>query len=171
MAALRSPVAVRRLSSGDVGDGRHDLRRDTNALAAVVRCGLVRVRHQERASALGLQPLLGLGGYETAWTWLHKRRRAMVDPTASASRAMSRSTRPTSAGQSLAFVVAAPEGRRTWWPLGVECEGAGSGRVRLARIGDASSRSLHPFVRTNIEPGAVLLIDAWQGYAGIDRAG
>ena len=31
-------------------------------------------------SALGLQRTLGLGSYETAWTWLHKLRRAMVRP-------------------------------------------------------------------------------------------
>ena len=32
------------------------------------------------ASALGLQGVLGLRSYETAWTWLHKLRRAMVRP-------------------------------------------------------------------------------------------
>src|SRR3972149_6010843 len=32
------------------------------------------------ASALGLQRILGLGTYYTAWTWLHKLRRAMVRP-------------------------------------------------------------------------------------------
>ena len=31
-------------------------------------------------SALSLQRVLGLGSYETAWTWLHKLRRAMVRP-------------------------------------------------------------------------------------------
>ena len=31
-------------------------------------------------SALGLQRVLGLGGYETAWTMLHRFRRAMVRP-------------------------------------------------------------------------------------------
>ena len=31
-------------------------------------------------SALGLQRALGLGSYQTAWTWLHKLRRAMVRP-------------------------------------------------------------------------------------------
>ena len=35
---------------------------------------------KNRASALGLQRVLGLGSYETAWTWLHKLRRAMVRP-------------------------------------------------------------------------------------------
>ena len=32
------------------------------------------------ASALALQRILGLGSYLTAWTWLHKLRRAMVRP-------------------------------------------------------------------------------------------
>jgi len=31
-------------------------------------------------SALGLQRVLGLGSYETAWTWLYKLRRATVRP-------------------------------------------------------------------------------------------
>ena len=31
-------------------------------------------------SALGLQRVLGLGSYKTAWSWLHKLRRAMVRP-------------------------------------------------------------------------------------------
>ena len=32
------------------------------------------------ASAWGLPRVLGLNSYETAWTWLHKMRRAMVRP-------------------------------------------------------------------------------------------
>jgi len=32
------------------------------------------------ASALGLQRMLSLKGYKTAWTWLHNLRRAMVRP-------------------------------------------------------------------------------------------
>ena len=31
-------------------------------------------------NALGLQRVLGLGSYQTAWSWLHKMRRAMVRP-------------------------------------------------------------------------------------------
>jgi hypothetical protein len=31
-------------------------------------------------SALGIQRILGLGSYKTAWTWLHKLRRAMIRP-------------------------------------------------------------------------------------------
>jgi hypothetical protein len=32
------------------------------------------------ANALGLQRVLNLGSYHTAWQWLHKLRRAMVRP-------------------------------------------------------------------------------------------
>ena len=32
------------------------------------------------ASALGLQRVLGLGSYQTAWTWLRELRRSMVRP-------------------------------------------------------------------------------------------
>ena len=35
------------------------------------------VSQKNGASALGLQRVLGLGSYRTAWTWLHKLRRAM----------------------------------------------------------------------------------------------
>ena len=35
---------------------------------------------KDGASALTVQRLLGLGSYQTAWTWLHKLRRAMVRP-------------------------------------------------------------------------------------------
>ena len=38
------------------------------------------VTQKNGVSALGLQRVLGLGSYETAWTWLHKLRRAMVRP-------------------------------------------------------------------------------------------
>ena len=33
---------------------------------------------KQGASALGLQRVLGLGSYQTAWTWMHKLRRPMV---------------------------------------------------------------------------------------------
>ena len=38
------------------------------------------VSQKNGASAIGLQRVLGLGSYATAWTWLHKLRRAMVRP-------------------------------------------------------------------------------------------
>lgn len=36
--------------------------------------------HRHGISAKNLQPILGLGSYETAWVWLHKIRRAFLSP-------------------------------------------------------------------------------------------
>jgi len=38
------------------------------------------VNQKQGVSALGLQRVLGLGSYRTAWSWLHKLRRGMVLP-------------------------------------------------------------------------------------------
>jgi hypothetical protein len=38
------------------------------------------VNQKQRVFALGLERVLGLGSYQTAWAWLHKLRRAMVLP-------------------------------------------------------------------------------------------
>ncbi len=38
------------------------------------------VSQKNGASALGLKRILGFGSYQTAWSWLHKIRRAMVRP-------------------------------------------------------------------------------------------
>jgi transposase-like protein len=41
----------------------------------------------------------------------------------------------------------------------------------MAPLADASSASLHPFVRDHIEPGATVVTDGWQGYRGIEKFG
>ena len=61
-------------------DGGHDLSGHAETSDAVVGDDLVGDGAEERASALGLQRILGLGSYVTAWTWLNKLRRAMVGP-------------------------------------------------------------------------------------------
>jgi transposase-like protein len=123
------------------------------------------------ASALGLQQLLGLGSYETAWTWLHKLRRAMVVPERDLLSGDVEVDETFVGGAEPGLSGGRARGKKALVVIGVECDGAGSGRVRLARIPDASSRSLHGFVKANIEPGAVLITDAWRGYASIEQAG
>jgi transposase-like protein len=41
----------------------------------------------------------------------------------------------------------------------------------MSIVADASAASLHPFVTANVEPGATVITDAWQGYSGIERLG
>ena len=123
-------------------------------------------------SALGLQRLLGLGSYETAWALLHKLRRAMVRPG-----------RDRLAGEievdETAIGPSAPGrlGRgtfadRTIVAIAVEARPRGAcGRLRLARIRDCSGPILSDFVSGAVAPGAVVYTDRWQGYGGLATAG
>jgi len=121
-------------------------------------------------SALGLQRVLGLGSYETAWTWLHKLRRAMVRPERE---------RLTGEIEIDETYVGGPEegkrGRETEKKaivvVATEKRGHAIGRIRLRRIKDVSAKSLRQFIRETIEPGATIHTDGWRGYAGLADAG
>jgi transposase-like protein len=122
------------------------------------------------ASALGLERVLGLGSYRTAWSWLHKLRRAMVRPgrdrltgwvevdeTYLGSREEGASGRGV---QHKALIVVA-----------AQADGKGIGRIRMRVIQHPSAASIHPFVEECIEPGSTVHTDAWPGYAGLAKKG
>ena len=121
-------------------------------------------------SALGLQRALGLGSYETSWTWLHKLRRAMVRPG-----------RDHLAGEIEAdetYVGGPEEGKRgravarkAIVAVAAELRGRGIGRIRLRRVKDVSAESLLAFLQEAVEPGAKIHTDGWRGYAGLPAAG
>lgn len=50
-------------------------------------------------------------------------------------------------------------------------EPKGFGRGRMVPVADASAKSLHAFVKANVEPGTTVITDAWQGYQGIEQYG
>jgi transposase-like protein len=122
------------------------------------------------ASALGLQRVLGLGSYETAWTWLHKLRRAMIRPDrdrlsgwVEVDETMVGGLEEGVAGrqtESKALVV-----------IAAQADGPGTGRIRMRVIEDASAASLHSFVKDCIDPGSTIHTDGWQGYAGLETTG
>lgn len=122
------------------------------------------------ASALGLQRILGLGSYVTAWTWLHKLRRAMVRPGRDRLRGWVEVDEMYVGG-----LEEGVRGRQTETKalVAVACEqdGPGIGRIRLRRIADASGACLHAFVEEAIEPGSVLHTDGWEGYGGVETKG
>ena len=71
----------RRATPTDVGDGGKAVFADTHSPLRVWFKALWHVTSQKGGtSTLGLQRVLGLGSYRTAWTLLHKLRRAMVRP-------------------------------------------------------------------------------------------
>ena len=121
-------------------------------------------------SALGLQRVLGLGSYETAWTWLHKLRRAMVRP--------GRDCLAGAIEVDETYVGGPEEGKRgrqtetkAIVAVAAEKSGRGIGRIRLRRVKDVSADSLLPFVQGAVVPGSVVHTDGWSGYSGLAAAG
>ncbi|MEW6756532.1 MAG: IS1595 family transposase [Candidatus Latescibacterota bacterium] len=122
------------------------------------------------ASALGLQRVLGLGTYRTAWTWLHKLRRAMVRPGRD---------RLTGVVEVDETYLGGPEegvqGRETECKaivaIAVERRGRALGRIRLGRVADVSGDSLIAFITDAVTPGARIHTDGWAGYSGVPKAG
>jgi transposase-like protein len=118
------------------------------------------------ASALGLKRLLGLGSYQTAWTWLHKLRRAMIRPHRD--RLHGRvEVDETYIGGLEEGVRGRQTQKKALVAIAVEEEGRGIGRVRLRRIADASAKSLHTFIAEVIEPTSVVHTDGWDAYRGL----
>src|SRR6266699_6218641 len=112
------------------------------------------------ASALGLQRVLGLGSYRTAWAWLHKLRRAMVRP--GRDRLHGRvEVDETFVGGEEDGVRGRRRGDKSLIVIAVEVEGKKVGRIRLRSIPDASAASLHSFVEDSIEPGSTVHTDGW----------
>ena len=74
------PAAVWAMRLSGFGDGGHDFPGHAPAAAHLVSDHVVGDQPEKRVSALGLQSILGLGSYRTAWALLHKLRRAMVRP-------------------------------------------------------------------------------------------
>jgi transposase-like protein len=122
------------------------------------------------ASALGLQRVLGLKQYQTAWTWLHKLRSAMVRPGRDWL-----SGRVEVDESYLGGLEEGMRGRKTETKalivIAAQEDGMGIGRIRMRHIADASAESLHPFVKDFIAPGSVVHTDGWRGYAGLHTQG
>jgi transposase-like protein len=51
--------------------------------------------------------------------------------------------------------------------VAAEEDGKGIGRIRLRTIPDASSASLHGFIREAIAPGSTVRTDGWKAYLGL----
>jgi len=122
------------------------------------------------ASALGVQRILGLRSYETAWAWLHKLRRAMVRPDRDRLRGTVEVDESYVGGEE-----AGVRGRETYEKaivaIAVELNQERIARIRLRHVPDVSAQSLGPFVQEVVEPGSLIRSDAWGGYADLYKMG
>ena len=114
-------------------------------------------------SAMGLQRVLGLGSYKTAWTVLHKLRRAMVRP--------GRDRLHGIVEVDEAYWGGEEENVRGWQTykksliaVAAEADGHRIGRIRLRHIADTSRKTLHGFIVAAIEPGSTVVTDGLQSY-------
>ena len=55
--------------------------------------------------------------------------------------------------------------------IAAEIRGRGTGRIRMARVKDASGESFVPFVQTAVCPGTTIRTDGWRAYNGLAGAG
>jgi len=122
------------------------------------------------ASALGLKRVLRLNSYQTAWTWLHKLRQAMVRPGGEKLSGWVE-VDETWLGGLEEGVAGRKKGDKALIAIAAEADGPGIGRIRLRPIQDASAGSLHTFINDCIEPGSTIHTDGWQGYEGLDDKG
>jgi len=130
------------------------------------------VAQKNGCSAKGLQRVLGLGSYETAWCILHKFRKAMV----------------LQDRKQLSGLIEVDEtyigGERKGGPVGRGAEGKaiviiavedkgdkGFGRIRAGVIPDVSGESIEAFLKENVEPKSRIRSDGWTGYSNVNRSG
>jgi len=128
------------------------------------------VAQKNGVSAVGIQRVLGLGSYRTAWVWLHKFRRLMVFPGRHKLSGKIEVDETLVGGKRSGKRGRGAEGK-SLVVIAVEILEKGTGRVRMSLISDASKKSLRKFINENIETGSNLITDGWKGYTGISKSG
>ena len=123
-------------------------------------------------SALGLQRILGLGSYQTAWSWLHKMRHAMVRPGRDRLCGDVEIDETLIGGEEHGGKRGRGTENKSIVVIAVEInKPMGFGRVRMQLIPDASSENLMPFVGNSVEPGSTIYTDCWRGYNPLSTMG
>ena len=118
------------------------------------------------ANAMGMQRVLGLGSYSTAWTWLHKLRRAMVRPGRDRLTGVVE-VDDTYWGGEEEGVVGRLTAEKALIIVAAQKDGDGIGRIRMRRIPNLSKRRLHGFIGEAVEPGSTVCTDGLPAYMGL----
>jgi transposase-like protein len=131
---------------------------------------------KQGVSALGLQRVLGLGSYQTAWTMLHRFRRAMVRPDRARLKGVVEVDETylaiTDREEPISPMRRKNNTSKVLVVLAVEMvQPKGFGRIRLRRIDNDSADSVVPFVQAAIEPGAQVRTDGSAAYRALNDLG
>jgi transposase-like protein len=130
---------------------------------------------KQGVSALGLQRVLGLGSYQTAWALLHRLRRAMVRPD------RERLKGTVEIDETFIGVIDPKRGRKkpvqghtrsTLVAIAVEVlSPKGFGRIRLQQVANRDELQLFPFVRETVERGSCVRTDGSAAYRSLSEEG
>ena len=123
-------------------------------------------------SALSLQRTLEIGSYVTAWAMLHRLRAVLVRPGRDRLTGTVEVDETYIGGEEPGLRGGRARGKKVLVCIAIEVfEPRGFGRCRMQTLTDASATSLHAFITDNVEPGAHVITDGWNGYRGIETLG
>ena len=123
-------------------------------------------------SALGLKRVLGLGSYQTAWSWLHKMRHAMVRPDREQLCGKVEIDETVIGGEHHGGKRGRGAENKQIVVIAVEIlEPKGFGRIRMKQIESSSAENLFAFITKNIEKGSEIRTDSWTGYTNLSKLG
>jgi hypothetical protein len=129
------------------------------------------IESKQGFSALGLMRRLGLGSYQTAWTWYHKLRellpkdtspiygRVEVDEFYIGGKSVGTNIRGRGSPKKVMVAVA------------VECKGRGSGRVVFKVMKTGAARALGSFIKEVVGTGSTIQTDANKAYDSLAANG
>jgi len=126
-------------------------------------------RQKNGASALGVQRVLGLGSYQTAWAWLHKLRRTMVRPGREKLSGLVEVDETYLGGLADNMDVCSRT-NKALVVVAAEADGKAIGRIRLRQAADATSDSLRGFIEQAVEEGTVVRTDGGRGYSFLEQS-
>ena len=127
---------------------------------------------KDGASALGLQNALGIRSYQTAWTWLHKLRSAMVRPDRDLLSGHIEVDESYFGGRAEGGKRGRGSEKKTIVAIAVEVHSPkGFGRIRMQRIPDVTEESLIPFVCRVTKQGSEIRTDGWASYNALESKG
>lgn len=136
---------------------------------------------KQGVTALGLQRVLGLGSYQTAWTMLHRLRRAMVRSgreqlsgivevdEVCVGGVTPRGGRP---GKKVKPLTYQEDDLKSVVVIAVELkEPKGFGRLRMRRVAKATTDSVMPFIREVVKSGSMIHTDGSSIYRLLENEG
>ena len=115
-------------------------------------------------SALGLQRVLGLGSYRSAWLMLHKLRRAMVRPHREKLQGIVEVDETYWGAAETGVVTGRQIVSKALLIIAAEVSGKGIGRSRMQKIPSFDRKSLHNFIQESIEEGSTVCTDGLHSY-------